>query len=78
MPDELATVAHGLHRPATTAVGVINTPAKRSSGVSFAVRAVRRITGVVANTKQSTATIGAGDGGSWRVPFALLRHVLDI
>jgi hypothetical protein len=36
---------------------------------------IRRLPGRVI---QRMATIGAGDGGSWRVPFGLLRHVLDI
>ena len=38
------------------------------------------ITGVVVRINQCTATIGTGtaDGGAWRVPFHMLRHVLDI
>ncbi|WP_367153839.1 hypothetical protein [Methylibium sp.] len=36
------------------------------------------MTGVVVRINQRTATIGTGDGGSWRVPFHMLRHVLDI
>jgi hypothetical protein len=38
----------------------------------------RNITGVVVRINQRTATIGTGDGGSWRVPFHMLRHVLDV
>ena len=46
--------------------------------VTFEDRNRRAITGVVVRVNQHTATIGTGDGGSWRVPFHLLRHVLDI
>jgi hypothetical protein len=27
---------------------------------------------------QRTATLGTGDGETWRVPFHVLRHVLDV
>jgi hypothetical protein len=41
---------------------------------------------VIVRINQRTATIGTGtgtgtgtaDGGTWRVPFHMLRHVLDI
>ena len=48
--------------------------------VTFEDRDGRGITGVVVRINQRTATIGTGtaDGGTWRVPFHLLRHVLDI
>lgn len=46
--------------------------------VTFENRDGRGITGVVVRINQRTATIGTGDGGSWRVPFHLLRHVLDV
>ncbi len=45
---------------------------------TFTDRDGRAITGVVVRVNQRTATIGTGDGSSWRVPFHLLRHVLDI
>lgn len=45
---------------------------------TFADRDGRVVTGVVVRVNQRTATIGTGDGTSWRVPFHLLRHVLDI
>jgi hypothetical protein len=38
----------------------------------------RGITGVIVRVNQRTATIGTGTGGTWRVPFHMLRHVLDI
>ena len=38
----------------------------------------RSVTGVIVRINQRTATIGTGDGGTWRVPFQMLRHVLDI
>ena len=48
--------------------------------VTFEDRNGRGITGVVVRINQRTATIGTGTahGGTWRVPFHMLRHVLDI
>ena len=46
--------------------------------VHFEDRDGRGITGVIVRINQRTATIGIGDGGTWRVPFHMLRHVLDI
>jgi hypothetical protein len=46
--------------------------------VTFEDRDGRNINGVIVRINQRTATIGTGDGGSWRVPFHMLRLVLDI
>ena len=48
--------------------------------VTFDDRDGRGITGVIVRINQRTATIGTGtaDGGTWRVPFHMLRHVLDV
>ena len=46
--------------------------------MTFEDRDGRSITGVAVRINQRTATIGTGDGGNWRVPFHMLRHVLDI
>lgn len=62
-PVTAATPAHEFHRGDT---------------VTFDDRDGRGITGVVVRVNQRTATIGTSDGGSWRVPFHMLRHVLDI
>jgi hypothetical protein len=51
---------------------------QRGDTATFEDREGRTITGVVVRINQRTATIGTGDGGSWRVPFHMLRHVLDI
>lgn len=51
---------------------------QRGDTVTFDDRDGRVITGVIVRINQRTATIGTGDGGSWRVPFHMLRHVLDI
>jgi len=51
---------------------------QRGDTVTFEDRDGRSITGVVVRINQRTATIGTGDGGNWRVPFHMLRHVLDI
>ena len=57
------------------------TPARefqRGDTVTFDDRDGRSITGVIVRVNQRTATIGTGRGGTWRVPFHMLRHVLDI
>ena len=46
--------------------------------VTFDDRDGRTVRGVIVRINQRTATLGTGDGGSWRVPFHMLRHVLDI
>lgn len=46
--------------------------------VTFEDRDGRNINGVIVRINQRTATIGTGDGGSWRVPFHMLRRVLDV
>ena len=53
---------------------------QRGDTVTFNDRDGRGLTGVVVRINQRTATIGTGtaDGGTWRVPFHMLRHVLDI
>jgi len=51
---------------------------QRGDTVTFEDRDGRTVTGVVVRVNQRTATIGTGDGGTWRVPFHLLRQVLDI
>ena len=50
----------------------------RGDSVTFDDRDGRVITGVIVRINQRTATIGISDGGTWRVPFHMLRHVLDI
>ena len=51
---------------------------QQGDSVTFDDRDGRVITGVVVRVNQRTATIGTGDGGTWRVPFGMLRHVLEI
>jgi hypothetical protein len=53
---------------------------QRGDTVTFDDRDGRGITGVIVRINQRTATIGTGTagGGTWRVPFHMLRHVLDI
>ncbi|WP_144289853.1 hypothetical protein [Ideonella sp. A 288] len=51
---------------------------QRGDTVTFDDRDGRSINGVIVRINQRTATIGTGDGGTWRVPFHMLRHVLDI
>ena len=57
------------------------TPARefqRGDTVTFEDRGGRGITGVVVRINQHTATIGIGDGTTWRVPFRMLRRVVDV
>jgi hypothetical protein len=51
---------------------------QRGDSVTFDDRDGRGVSGVIVRINQRTATIGTGDGGTWRVPFHMLRHVLDI
>lgn len=46
--------------------------------VAFEDRYLQTQVGTIVRINQRTATIDTGDGISWRVGFALLRHVLDI
>ena len=46
--------------------------------VSFEDRYMHPMVGEVIRINQRTASVDTGDGRQWRVPFALLRHVLDI
>ena len=46
--------------------------------VTFDDRDGRGLTGVVVRINQRPATIGTSNGATWRVPFHMLRHVLDI
>ena len=53
---------------------------QRGDTVTFDDRDGRNTNGVIVRINQRTATIGTGTaaGGTWRVPFQMLRHVLDI
>jgi len=53
---------------------------ERGDTVTFEGPDGRGTSGVIVRINQRTATIGCGtaDGGTWRVPFHMLRHVLDI
>lgn len=46
--------------------------------VSFEDKHFNTVVGTIVRINQRTATIDPGDGTSWRVGFALLRHVVDI
>ena len=51
---------------------------QRGDTVTFEDREGRNNTGVIVRINQRTATLGTGDGPTWRVPFHVLRHVLDV
>jgi hypothetical protein len=46
--------------------------------VAFEDKYLNTVVGTIVRINQRTATIDPGDGTTWRVGFALLRHVLDI
>lgn len=46
--------------------------------VAFEDKHLNTVVGTVVRINQRTATIDPGDGTTWRVGFALLRHVVDI
>ena len=46
--------------------------------VSFDDKYLQPQMGIIVRINQTTATVDTGNGHSWRVPFHMLRHVLDI
>lgn len=46
--------------------------------VSFDDKYLQPQVGTVVRINQRTATVDTGNGQSWRVPFHMLRHLLDI
>ena len=51
---------------------------QRGDTVTFADRDGHNITGVIVRINQRTATLGTSDATTWRVPFHVLRHVLEV
>jgi hypothetical protein len=46
--------------------------------VSFEDKHLNTVIGTIVRVNQRTATVDPGDGSTWRVGFAVLRHVVDI
>lgn len=46
--------------------------------VAFVDKYLNTVVGTIVRINQRTATVDPGDGTSWRVGFALLRHVIDV
>ncbi len=46
--------------------------------VAFEDKHLNSVIGTIVRINQRTATVDPGDGTTWRVGFALLRHVVDI
>lgn len=46
--------------------------------VAFEDKHLNTVVGTIVRINQRTATIDPGDGTTWRVGFAMLRHVVDI
>jgi hypothetical protein len=51
---------------------------RRGERVCFDDKYLQPQVGTVVRINQRTATVDTGDGHSWRVPFHMLRHVLDV
>ena len=51
---------------------------QRGDTATFDDREGRNITGVIVRINQRTATLATSDGATWRVPFHVLRHVLEV
>ncbi|WP_345944708.1 hypothetical protein [Variovorax sp. dw_954] len=51
---------------------------KRGDKVSFVDRHLHARVGVITRVNQRTASVECEDASSWRVPFHMLRHVMDI
>lgn len=51
---------------------------RRGEKVAFEDKYLNTVVGTIVRINQRTATVDPGDGTSWRVGFALLRHVFDV
>jgi len=51
---------------------------RRGDKVSFTDKYLQPQVGTIARINQRTASVDCEGGSSWRVPFAMLRHVMDI
>lgn len=75
--------ASGATRPATPAEPPPPPRASRNDfrcgeKVAFEDKHLNTVVGTIVRINQRTASIDPGDGTTWRVGFALLRHVVDI
>ena len=50
----------------------------RGDKVSFTDKYLQPQVGTITRINQRTATVDCEGGAGWRVPFAMLRHVMDI
>ncbi len=50
----------------------------RGDKVSFTDKYLQHQVGTITRINQHTATVDCEGGAGWRVPFAMLRHVMDI
>ena len=51
---------------------------RRGDKVSFTDKYLQHQVGVIARLNQRTASVECEAGTAWRVPFAMLSHVMDI
>jgi hypothetical protein len=51
---------------------------RRGEKVAFEDKHLNTVVGTIVRINQRTASVDPGDGTTWRVGFALLRHVVDI
>ncbi|MDM0106591.1 IS66 family transposase [Variovorax sp. J22R24] len=65
-------------RPSRSGRRPLRASSQRGDTVTFNDREGRNVTGVIVRINQRTAALGTGDGETWRVPFHVLRHVLEV
>lgn len=51
---------------------------RRGDKVSFTDKYLQHQVGTITRINQRTATVDCEGGAGWRVPFAMLRHIMDI
>lgn len=51
---------------------------RRGDKVSFTDKYLQPQVGTISRINQRTASVDCEGGSSWRVPFAMLRHLMDI
>jgi hypothetical protein len=83
VPYTVEPPARGATRPATPAEPPPPPRASRNDfrcgeKVAFEDKHLKTVVGTIVRINQRAASIDPGDGTTWRLGFALLRHVVDI
>ncbi len=77
-PDPLNTATTTSTRPTPPLSKPARGDFRCGEKVSFDDKYLQPQVGIVVRINQRTATVDTGNGHSWRVPFHMLRQVLDI